>query len=447
MFIINILHVLSSSIIYPRETKLIIKNILKHYWGDTFWRNNAIFLTGSLLVAFVNYLYHPVLGRLMDVSHFGEVQVLLSILNLAGILLAAFQIVIINISANAKKAVSTKLIQQFEYLGLLLMLGGALTMILGAVILERFFKFSSPLPFVVLACILVITTLTSFRLAYMQGKSNFTAVSVSNVINALSKLFVSVALVLIGLKTLGAIGGILIAQLIALLYTARIASKMGFITSLKKGIKPPDFRLLKPELRYLLSVMAVFFIVTLLYTGDILVAKRYFSPEEAGQYAGISAIAKIIFFATGSFVGVLLASVGSSFSQQHNRIFRRKSLFLVMATGGAALILFSALPTQVINIMLGDRYIAYAHLLPLLSLVIYLVSIINLYFYYYLAMRRYSVVPVAVAGGATTLGLTLLRHDSLELVIQNFLIGSLVILFLLGSLGIISRTRQIGKTA
>lgn len=416
------------------------KTILKDYWRNIFWRNNAIFLAGSLFVAFLNYLYYPILGRLMEVSSFGEVQVLLSIFNLVGMLLTAFQIVTVNISANNKKG-SAEIIRQFERMALMFMLGLLVVIVFLSPKLQKFFNFSSYVPFMVLGVALVITVLITFRRAYVQGRSDFTAVSISGGIGALGKLLFSALLVVAGLKTFGAIAGILLSQVIALAYTARVAKRLGFAAATTERFQMPNIKLLKPELRYLFSVMTVFFIITLLYLGDVLVVKRYFDPELAGQFAGVSAISKIIFFATASFAGVLLASVGQSHPRDYNRKISKNSLLLVTAIGGSALIVFSLFPTEIIRLMIGQRYAELAHLLPSLSLMVFFASVANLYFYYFLALRQYAVVPIAAIGGIITFSLTILRHGTLEEVIQNFLIGNLSVLCLMISLGLINRLR------
>lgn len=408
---------------------------MRHYWRDSFWRNNAIFLFGSLLVAFLNYLYYPILGRLMDVSNFGEVQALLSLFNLVGMLLVAFQIVIVNISANDRRA-SARITQQFEYMALLFMLAICLMIIIFAQSLQQFFNLQSPIPFVALGLSLVLSVPMAFRNSFIEGRKMFLAASVGGGIAAIGKLLFSTILIIAGLQTFGAIVGIVIAQILSLIYISYIARKVGFTSSIGRIILLSDIAQLKPELRYLLSVMIVFFSVTFLYTGDILIVKRFFEPEIAGQYAGISAIAKIIFFATVSFSAVLLASVGPSFSPEHNRRTLLKSFLLTITVGGLALLVFALFPKLIVSLMLGEQYISVFYLLPLLSVVMLLVSIINLCFYYFLALRQYVIVPIAAAGGVTALVMTTIRHDTLELVIQNFLFGSIAVLLSLIGLGV-----------
>lgn len=415
-----------------------MRQTLRHYWADHFWRNNAIFLTGSLLIAFLNYLYYPVLGRFMSVQDFGEVQALLSILNLAGITMTAFHIVVINISASRRNEGVT-LIKQFEHLALLLALGLAGILVLFSHQLKQFFDFDSTLPIIVIGANLALSVALSFRDSFLHGRSNFVAISIAGAVGAVGKLLFSALLVIIGLRVFGAVAGILISQVVVLFYVTRKARQAGYTTSDTKLL--PNFSLLRPEMKYLLSVMIVFFTITLFYNADVLVVKRFFSPEVAGQYAGISAIAKIIFFATSSFAAVLLASVSQSHPRGHNRRILHKSLALVVAVGSTVLSLFILAPELVIKIMIGERYSVYAGLLPYLGLVVLLVSVVNLYFYYLLALRHYIVVPIAAAGGIVTLTLTAVRHHTLETVIQNFLVGCVIIVILIVITEIYYRTR------
>ena len=46
---------------------------------SSFLKHNAIFFFGSIAVGALNYAYYPVVGRLMDPSTFGELQVVVSL--------------------------------------------------------------------------------------------------------------------------------------------------------------------------------------------------------------------------------------------------------------------------------------------------------------------------------------------------------------------------------
>ncbi len=66
---------------------------IKALADDRFVKNNVIFFFGSMGVAFLSYLYHPILGRIMKVEDFGEVQTLLSLVTQVSVPLGIFAVI------------------------------------------------------------------------------------------------------------------------------------------------------------------------------------------------------------------------------------------------------------------------------------------------------------------------------------------------------------------
>ncbi|MBP6931477.1 MAG: hypothetical protein KBB62_02010, partial [Candidatus Pacebacteria bacterium] len=54
--------------------------MIKKLKSDVFFRQYAIYFTGSMVVAFLNYVFHPLLGRLLSPSDFGDIQALISLI-------------------------------------------------------------------------------------------------------------------------------------------------------------------------------------------------------------------------------------------------------------------------------------------------------------------------------------------------------------------------------
>lgn len=405
-------------------------SVFKSRWSDSFWKNNTIFFAGSLTIAALNYLFYPILGRIMDVSHFGEVQALFGIITIFGMALAGFKIVAVNITVNDHKN-GQQVIHQFERFLLIAVAILGLLISIASPFIRDFFGFESTLPFFALAANLLISVPLSFRMSFLQGRSDFSSLSISGIIAAISKLLFAVLLVVWGGKTFGAIVGLGLAQAVALAYTMHAAKKSGFSGSIFARSSLKELRLIRPHVTYLSYVSVALLLVTVMYGTDVMVAKRYFDPETAGLYAGISTVAKIIFFATASFSAVLLASVGQSFSEKHNYMILRKSLILVLAGGGLILLCFTLAPHLVTTILLGQRYETYAHLLPMLGAVLYLVAIANLFVNYYLALRRYTITYIVLTGGLLTFVLTFFNHDSVRSIIENYLAGAVLMILLI----------------
>ncbi len=390
---------------------------------DKFIKNNTIYFLGSLLVAFFSYLYHPILGRMMPVADFGEVQTLLSLVAQTGVFLGIFNVIVVNIVANAQgDAEKLKIISRLYRFALFVSLSFALLLALSSPWLESFFNFHSFWPFISLAVIIAISVSFTFRRAYLQAVRDFWAVSIAGIIGTAGRLIFAIILVYLGFSSFGAISAIVLADLLIMLF---VFQKTRERFSLKLEAQTEKPRGLKRELKYGFLIFCASGFVTFLYTSDILIVKHYFPATEAGLYSGIATIARAIFFITGSVAGVLLPSIKirNSFTKNH-RIFK-KALALITLIGGTTGLTFSLFSDTVIRYSIGTKYTQMAEFLPKMSLFLFLVSVINLFFVYFLALREYLLIPIAFLSGLLIAGLSFFRHENLNTVINNFLFSSI----------------------
>jgi O-antigen/teichoic acid export membrane protein len=170
-----------------------------------------------------------------------------------------------------------------------------------------------------------------------------------------------------------------------------------------------------------------------MYSVDTIVMKHWFDAQTAGLYAGIATIARIIFFITASIAQVLLPSVRMSRPAKHNRQVLMKSFILLAGIGGSILLVFSLAPHRVVGMLMGQRFLPYAGLLPRLSLVIFFISVINLFMLYHLALRRYAIAAIAVIGAFVTTGFMLINHQSPQAIVNDLLYSSVSVGVLLGT--------------
>lgn len=400
-----------------------------------FLRHNTVFFLGSAAVGALNYIYYPVIGRLLAPSSFGEVQTLISLFLQLSIFLSVISLVTVNIVANAAdEAQRNALIFEFEKLGLLI---SGVLLTFTAVFqsqLQQFLHFESSWPFVLLALSIVLTVPFTLRGAFLRGKQRFGQASIVNLTGAGGKLLFSTTLVAAGLGTAGAIGGLVLAQAVGCGLVAWWAFRLGLRrVEGRRAFSLPNMRLLLPELKYGLFVLIGSLAITLQYSIDIIIVKHYFDAHTAGLYAGIATAARIIFFLTASISQVLMPSVRLRSAPQENRRFLLKSFILFGALSAPTLLIFTGFPEFIIGVLMGASYEPMAYLLPRLSAAIFLISILNLFVTYYLALRRYGVAAVAMLGALITYALMLSNHDSVAGVVNGLLIGSAVMLGLLGA--------------
>jgi O-antigen/teichoic acid export membrane protein len=407
--------------------------ILRQLQDNQFLRHNAVFFVGSIGVGALNYLYYPILGRLLSPTSFGEVQTLVSIFLQLNIFLTVLSLVVVNIVTNTGSDTKrNELVVEFERLALVVSFGALIASILLQTQLQSFLQFASPWPFSLLALAMVVSVPFVLRGAILRGKQRFGLMSAGNIIAAGAKIVFSSLLVIAGLGTIGAIGGIVLAQAVACIFVGAWAFRLGF-----KGeggvrrIRLPNMRLLKPELRYGAFVLLGSLAITLQYSLDIIVIKHYFDAHLAGLYAGIASVARIVFFITASVPQVLISSVRMKpdAAKQNKALLLRSAIFLA-ALGLPALLLLVFAPGLVVRLLMGDTYQALSHLLPRLSIAIFIVSALNLLSAYYLALRRYGIAIVSSIGVGLTYLLIFWHHGSPDAVVTSLLQGSIAMLCL-----------------
>jgi O-antigen/teichoic acid export membrane protein len=393
-----------------------------------FVRHNVIYLAAGVMVGGLNYLYYPVLGRLMDPAAFGEVQTLVSLFLQATAYLTVMGVVIVHIVANRQGShKAAYVINELEKLATLISLSVlALTVILSTV-LKRYFQFDSALPFTLLAVALVVTVPYIVRSSYVNGKKLFGLNAWSSIVGAGGKLLLSAVLVAAGFGVIGAIGGIVLAQVVALVVAGYFAKRHGFIDAVRRQLFTlPDFKLLAPELKYAGLVLVASLSITILYSVDIVIVKHYFDPYTAGLYASVATVARILFFLTVPVSQVLMPSVKLDADPDENAHVLLKSFALLAIIAGSIVAVFWAAPRFVVGTLMGNAYKEYASLLPRLSLAIAIISALNLITTYYMALRTYAVGAVAVCGVLFTYVLMNRQHESLAAVVNSLLYGSCV---------------------
>jgi O-antigen/teichoic acid export membrane protein len=409
----------------------LLKALYNRAAGSAFLRHNLIFFSGSTLVAFINYLYYPVLGRLMVPADFGEVQTIIAFFMQATVFLQVIGLTTIAALKQYENDPEHRrtVISELEWLALIA--GGAVSalLIIFAEPLRQFFQFTSVLPFLLFALTFVVTIPIAFSNAYLQGHRQFGDLAKSNLAGATSKLVLSAGLVMAGLRTVGAIFGLLISQIITLAYSLNKAAKVGRPRVILHR-HWPRLSLVKPELNFASVILITSLCINMLLSIDIIFVKHYFSPHDAGLYAGISTIARIIFFLTGPLSAVLIASVKLD-DAKHNLALLKRSLTMLFLLGGSTLAFFSLLPQFTIKLLLGSKYLTYADQLPSLSLAIFFLSLTNMLVFYHILQKGRRIAVAAFLGLINMVIMLMLNHNSIDEVVKSMLVGSFILFILI----------------
>lgn len=259
----------------------------------------------------------------------------------------------------------------------------------------------------------------------LQAKLAFKYISFSNLAGSVLKFVIGVGLVFLGLGVRGAVWAVFIAGVIPSIL-GFIYLKFVWASKINKKSKINFKNILSYGIPSALATLGM----TSLISTDILLVKHFFDPLQAGVYAGLSLVGKVIFFFTGSIGGVMFPLIVKKHAknENYNNIFKM-AIALVFIPSVFISIFYFLYPDLAISFFIKNEiYRSASGLLGLFGVFIAIYSLITLFVYYFLSIKKTNVyIPVLIAAISQAL-LIVLFHGSLFAVVVISLLVSLVLL-------------------
>ena len=395
-----------------------------------------LFMMSAMLVNGGNYLYNLILGRFLGPEKFADAAILITLLLVVSFVAMTFQLVTAKFSVIFENFVfqtfAATIYKSATIVGVIL----GITIVLLSSELQDWFKTTSSNMFVVFGIGIPFYFLMSVNRGVFQGKKKLISLSATYQLEMVSRLAITFGL----LCLLEVDSSLLIA--------------IGILCSFIVGLLPFKFKkiplfsvikLKKSETKMVRNffIITAFYEVTLIIinNSDILLVKHYFDAYEAGLYASLALIGRVVYFIAWMFVMLLLPTV---VQLKKEGISTRPILFkyVIYIAIIAASIVFGCylFPNQIINILFGSDYIGIASLLWKYAFATGVFAVSNIFAYYYLSLDKY--VPVILSGvfGMLQIVLIVKFHASLEQVVhvQIFamilLLGVQIIFFILNDM-------------
>src|SRR3989304_3572923 len=399
---------------------------------------SLIVLAGSLLASFLNYGFTLIMGRMLSQSSFGEVS---AIFGLMVILVAPTQAISNYVSRHisflaGKKDYLTarvwlwKVSRSVFYFSLILLL--VFWLLIPP--LSRFLGINF-LPLIVFSFSLPFAFMLSVYAGALQGLKSFKAFSFQNILGAVLKLFLAVIFVYIGLFAPGVMLAMAISLTAAYFYNYTKIKSFWKKMNLEERIETrPSGTVLKNIFsKSFLDVFLAALLVALISNIDVILAKHFFEPELAGEYAALSAVGKILIYIASAFVTVMFVVVSESHTASSPRTFKafRSALGYITAVSLPVIFVFGFAPNIVVRIFFGATYIKIAPHLPIFSIAMFLLSLSIAFVHYFLAIRNNSFLFPFAAGALLQIVLISLYHSSIQNIVISVLWSSTFLLFAL----------------
>lgn len=392
---------------------------------------------GTNIANFLAYLYHLIIGRILGPVSYGELATIISTLGLISTVFSFLGIVVVKFVSASKKDQIGPLYNWFLKNGLLF---GVILFFLQLIItpiLSGFLKIEIK-TVVLLAPILFLTLLSFIIRSFLQGLLRFGRVVLISNIDLGGRLVFGIIFISLGLSSLGGVLGILIASFFSLF--------LGFVflRDIRSKTRKIYYENSKKIFKYTLPVLLISFANNSFVSTDVVLAKHYLTPVDAGIYASLSTLGKIIFYATSPIVAVMFPIISKRYNQKKNYLpFFSVSASMIVLLGLAVLGIYYFFPRLMINILFGEKFLVGSDLLIYFGLFAFVFSLSNMFSSFYLSIGK-TIIWFFVSFFAIfqILGILLYHSTIKEIIYVSLISVSLLLFFLILYFGYGKRKNQ-----
>lgn len=399
---------------------------------DKLIMGSIVMFSSSMLSNFLAYLYNLFMGRALGPANFGILTAVVSLLSVISIPTVTFSTAITKFTADykAKSEYSRlsfflrKLSQYFFLLGIF----SFAFVFIGRGYLSDFLKIQSDVPIIILGILFLLNLTQTVNNGVLAGLQEFNFLAVTGLLSSVLKLGVGVFLVTLGFSVNGAISAVAISILIVYLLSFLPLEKILRLAG-ENGFQLPRASLLTYSVPVFFSMVGL----SLLITTDILLVKRFFSPEEAGLYSALSLVGRVIFYASSSIASVMFPLIAERHTAERDyRHLLYFSLLLIALCSFPIVIFYYLFPQFSMSFFFGNKYISAAPYLWLFGLFITLYSLCNALVNFFLSIKRTmaALLPF-IASVAQLIALNIWHRDFLQVITISTTLTAFLLLSLL----------------
>ena len=407
---------------------VVLKGLFKKLKEDSMIRDSFILLVATMIMNLSGFLYHLVMGRLLEPTNYGVLGVALSLFQILLVPLYVIQTSISKFVAEFntrkdKKSIDNLFVRSIKKLLIVSIIVIILTVSV-SFIFANYFKMPILVVWLVIAAIPFMLLLPITR-GILQGTQSFSKLGWNFIVEALSKFIFGIVFVFIGLGIFGAIFGIVISYMLAFIF--------GFLV-IKKYYKINKKKLdTKRIYRYSWPVFIVLLTLTLFYSLDIFFIKHYFDELTTGYYTAFAILGRIAFFASFSIVFVLFPKVVERQELgKSNMGLLKKALFLVTIICGAVVLVYTFFPKLVVLILFGSKYLSITKYIAIFAIKMSLFSYVYVLSFYNLSINRTGFIYYLLILNILETALIIKFHSNVwQIIITLLILISITLIFML----------------
>ncbi len=395
---------------FRTQLELLIKSRHKYASG-------AFLILASVGANFLNYVFNAYLGRTVSLSDFALISLISSLLYIISLPYSALGLTVSYRSGfleGKHGQGGSYLFWEFIRKRFLLLSFIVLALFLiGSPFFESFFNVSSFVPFVIFSPVIVIGLLSAIDRGYLSGKLMFTALALSLLVESAVKLVSAYAFVTLHVP---------IYAYAAISISVIIAYFASWIPALRTRQNKKEVKLIEvkhfPKKYFLTAFISGLSTIAFL-TLDIILVKHFLSPNDAGRYALISLVGKMIFFfgtLTIQFVGPIV-SRNEGANRKSDKEFNIVILATIVLTG-IGFVALGIVPQLTVPLLLGAKAQQILQYLPLFAAAMSCFTLSRIFVTYYQNKRIYTFSVLTFVISILQVVLFFFYHQDLQSVVN-----------------------------
>jgi O-antigen/teichoic acid export membrane protein len=392
--------------------------------ASDFTRSGALVFGASLFANAFNYLFYMLMGRMLSVRDYGAVMSLISVVLVVFGIGSIGQTVTAKLAADLRAAGDLKRMASFSRAITRGALWIAIAIALVAFGLQKLVDGYLHLDHLEFETVAGLTAGLGFALllqrGLFQGFGAFPTFALSNLLDA-----VRTALLVPLIHAFGAIG-----SLVSLLGAVVTAALYGEIMLRRRfGRMSASARL---DVRRMVMTagatgLSSFGIVVLMFY-DVVLARHFLDPVDAGLYGAAALAGRVIFAAIAFLPTVLLPNVAVRFaSGRSDTHVLVAALAVAIGVIGSVAAVCGIAPQLIIRILAGARFTLGAPIVFPYVLAAGALSLASLLSTYAIARHRFGFVPYLLLVAVGEITAVSLRHGSSLQIVQDILAGHVAV--------------------
>lgn len=387
---------------------------------------SIVIFAGTIFANFSNFLFNLFMSRTLSIVDYGVLAALNSLILVFALIAESFVPTIVHFAgtfmARAEEEKVRGIFLQANKIAIVL--GGAvfLFFLFFSGLISRFFNINNNFLLAIVGVIIFFGFLGSLNRAILQAKLLFKYISFVNAFSSLIKLTVGILLVFLGFKVEGAVFGFLISFFAT--YVLVFIPLRYFFKKNKNYVSVSFNKILS----YGAPTALALFGLTFFITTDILLVKHFFPSREAGIYAGLSLVGRVIYFFSAPLVGVMFPII----VQKHTRLENyhntfRLSLILAAIPSIILTILYFTFPQFIIRIFLKNtEYLEASSLLGYFGIFMSLYIMLYVFTNFYLSIKKTKVyIPILMSSILQAVLIWFFHRTFLEIIVISLISTSL----------------------